>query len=163
MARALSAPGDAVVHNYESSFVRVLYRDACARRARRQVPLHVQLRQRAVAHGRKGRREARPDVHAAADARGRPREFSFAARSCVPPAPTLPGIHWGDAAAAFFGRMERSSFIGLLLPRGDARSREGVIMLSFVLTTRRAEAEASYVLGGSRAPRAPPGPPVRLR
>ena len=28
----LSAPCDAVVHNYESSFVRVLYRDACARR-----------------------------------------------------------------------------------------------------------------------------------
>ena len=105
----LSAPCDAVVHNYESSFVRVLYRDACARRAGKcpytfsfgnaRSPMDEK------ADERLGRTCTQPPTPEAVR-----KEFSFAARSCVPPAPTLPGIsYWGDAAAAFFGRMEREA------------------------------------------------------
>ena len=105
----LSAPCDAVVHNYESSFVRVLYRDACARRGGKcpytfsfgnaRSPMDEKADERL---GRTCTQPPTPDAVR--------KEFSFAARSCVPPAPTLPGIsYWGDAAAAFFGRMEREA------------------------------------------------------
>ena len=105
----LSAPCDAVVHNYESSFVRVLYRDACARRAGKcpytfsfgnaRSPMDEKADERL---GRTCTQPPTPDAVR--------KEFSFAARSCVPPAPVLPGIsYWGDAAAAFFGRMEREA------------------------------------------------------
>ena len=97
------------MHNYESSFVRVLYRDACARRGGKcpytfsfgnaRSPMDEK------ADERLGRTCTQPPTPEAVR-----KEFSFAARSCVPPAPTLPGVsYWGDAAAAFFGRMGREA------------------------------------------------------
>ena len=103
----LSAPCDAVVHNYESSFVRVLYRDACARRGGKcpytfsfgnaRSPMDEKADERL---GRTCTQPPTPDASA--------RSSAFGA-GCVPPAPTLPGSYWGDAAAAFFGRMERGA------------------------------------------------------
>ena len=89
--------------------MRVLYRDACARRGGKcpytfsfgnaRSPMDEK------ADERLGRTCTQPPTPEAVR-----KEFSFAARSCVPPAPTLPGIsYWGDAAAAFFGRMEREA------------------------------------------------------
>ena len=105
----LAAPCDAHVHNYESSFARVLYRDACARRGNTCPHTfsfgHARSPTDARADEILGRTCTQPSTPESVR-----KEFSFAARSCVPPSPVLPGVsYWGDAAAAFFGRLEREA------------------------------------------------------
>ena len=108
----LAARCDAVVHNYESSFVQSLYRDACARRGGNcQLSFsfgnrHAPTDERADALI--GRACAAPPSHETVR-----RKYGDAARACAPASPRLPGPrHWSDAADAFFSGLEREAAAG---------------------------------------------------
>ncbi|KAH8085077.1 hypothetical protein JL720_7797 [Aureococcus anophagefferens] len=103
----LAAKCDAVVHNYESSFVHVLWRDACSRRGPRGCQLSFSFGSQeastaAATNAKLGRTCAQPATPEAVR-----KEYGTGRRTCDPPSPPVPGpTFWSDAAEAFFRPLE---------------------------------------------------------
>ena len=103
----LAAKCDAVVHNYESSFVHVLWRDACSRRGPRGCQLSFsfgsqEVSTAAATNAKPGRTCAQPATPEAVR-----KEYGTGRRTCDPPSPPVPGpTFWSDEAEAFFRPLE---------------------------------------------------------
>ena len=103
----LAAKCDAVVHNYESSFVHVIWRDACSRRGPRGCQLSFSFGSQeastaAATNAKLGRTCAQPATPEAVR-----KEYGTGRRTCDPPSPPVPGpTFWSDAAEAFFRPLE---------------------------------------------------------
>jgi len=104
----IAARCDAVVHNYESSFVQLLWRDSCARRGPRGCQLSFSFGNREAATAADTNRRLNRTCELPPTDEAIRQEFGQAHRRCDPPSPPVPGpTHWSDAAAAFFGDLER--------------------------------------------------------
>ena len=106
----IAARCDAVVHNYESSFVQLLWRDACARRGARGCQASFSFGNREAATAADTDRRLNRTCHVPPTPEAIRKQYGQPHRRCVPPSPPVAGpTHWSDAAAAFFGDLERQT------------------------------------------------------